>query len=49
MRLVEANGMTSNRVETSPEKGEKFEVDGWLEKVAQEKAKVAADLASKKV
>jgi hypothetical protein len=50
VRLVEANGMTSNRVETLPEKGEKFEVDGWLEKVAEEKAKVAAaNLASKKV
>jgi hypothetical protein len=37
-RLVIANGLSPAKVETLPDKGEKFEVDGWLEKVMKEKA-----------
>ena len=42
--LVAANGLSGARVETLPDKGDKFEVDGWLQRVMEEKA-VAARLA----
>jgi hypothetical protein len=42
-RLVIANGLSAARVETLPDKGEKFEVDGWLERVMKEKAAAARD------
>ena len=43
-RLVAANGLSGARVGTLPDKGDKFEVDGWLQRVMEEKA-VAARLA----
>ena len=40
-RLVKANGMSADRVGTLPDKGEVFEVDGWLERVMEQKAVAA--------
>ena len=45
-RLVIANGISAARVDTLPDKGDKFEVDGWLDRVMKEKA-IAARVAGK--
>ena len=40
-RLVIADGVSAGKVEMLLDKGEKFKVDGWLDKVMEENAAAA--------